>query len=809
MQYRLMALVSLLMLTACGGGRDGDTPGDIDRASKHELIAGFIDAEWDAEGGRLLLQVEQFDEPFLYQSSLARGVGSNNLGLDRGRLGETRVVRFERSGPKVLLIEDNLAYRARSDDAAERRAVTESFARSVIWGFEAISESDEGVLVDGTDFFLRDADGLAARLARLKEGQYRIDATRSAIYLPQTKGFPDNTEVEAIVTFTGQPSGAYLPTVVPDPRAVSVHLHHSFIRLPDNNYEPIAYDPRSGLYGIEKYASGFADFAAPIGEPVQVNFGERHRLEKQNADAEVSEAVEPIIYYVDPGAPEPVRTALIEGASWWNQAFEAAGYKDAFQVQLLPDDADPMDVRYNVIQWVHRSARGWSYGRSVVDPRTGEIIKGQVTLGSLRVRQDYLIIEGLLAPYADTSVPNTMLDVSLARIRQLVAHEVGHTLGFEHNFAASTQARASVMDYPFPLVRFDDDGELDFSAAYAEGIGSWDKRMVLYAYQDFAGDGDPEAARQRIIDETIQLGYKYVGGADSRSISSAHPDGNLLDNGSDAIAELEHLINVRAHALGRFSVNNIRSGRPLATLEEALVPVYLLHRYQVEAVGKLIGGSYFDYAMRGDGQDAVTPVSEARQREAIAALLATLDPALLRLPEGLAEQIPPRPPGYPKTREAFAGSTGVIFDPLAPAASATELTLDVLLDPLRAARMVRSAAPGFETVIDGLLEMTWFAIGTEDNDAAIQRQTNQIVLQRLMQFAGNMQGETEARAIALDAINRIDTRLAAGTPEDRLQAAHYLFASQQIERWRRDPAMFETIAPITMPPGSPIGALTE
>jgi hypothetical protein len=809
MQYRLMALVGLLVLAACGGesGSNGATEDSVPAA--YEPIAGFIDAYWDADDGRLLLQVEKLDEPFLYQSSLARGVGSNDLGLDRGRLGATRVVRFERSGRKILLIEDNLAYRARSDEAGERRAVNQSFARSVIWGFEAVSVSDDGVLVDATDFFLRDADGLAARLARLKEGQYKVDKARSAIYLPRTKGFPDNTEVEAIVTFAGEPKGPHLPTVVPDATAVTVHLHHSFVRLPDANYEPIAYDPRSGLNGLEKYESGFADFAAPVGEPLQVNFSRRHRLEKQNPDAEVSEPVEPIIYHVDPGAPEPVRTALIEGARWWNQAFEAAGYKDAFQVRLLPDDADPMDVRYNVIQWVHRSARGWSYGRSVVDPRTGEIIKGQVTLGSLRVRQDYLIIEGLLAPYADSSVPDTMLDVSLARIRQLSAHEVGHTLGFQHNFAASTQARASVMDYPFPLVRFDDGGALDFSAAYAEGIGSWDKRMVLYAYQDFADGVDARVARQQIIEETIQLGYKYIGDSDSRSVSTAHPDGNVWDNGSDAIAELEHLLKVRDHALERFSANNIRTGRPLATLEEALVPVYLLHRFQIEAVGKLIGGSYFTYTLRGDGQDAVTPVSADRQWQALQALLATLEPALLRLPDGLAALLPPRPPGYPKTRESFAGSTGIVFDPLAPAASAVKLTLDVLLDPSRAARMTRSGTPGFEAVTDGLLDASWFAAAAEGADASVQRQTSQLVLQRLMQLGSDPQAATGVRAIALDAVNRVDDWLDAQSPADRLQGAHYAFARQQIDRWRRDPAVFETLTPVTTPPGSPIGALTE
>lgn len=809
MHYRMMALLCLTVFAACAKAPDGNESGDALDLASYTKIAGFVDLYWDEQGGRLLMQIDNLDSPFLYQSSLPRGIGSNDLGLDRGQLGATRVVRFERSGPKVLLVEDNLAFRASSDDANERRAVTESFARSVIWGFEFVSATEDGVLVDGTGFFLRDAHGVIPWLSAAEEGQYALDATRSAIYLPRTKAFPDNTEVEAIITFTGQPTGPYLPTVVPDPTAISVHMHHSFIRLPDDGYEPMAYEPRSGVIGLRYESAGYADYATPIGEPLHRDLGRRHRLQKVNPEAEVSEAMEPIIYYVDPGAPEPVRSALIDGARWWNQAFEAVGYKDAFQVKLLPEGADPMDVRYNVIQWVHRSTRGWSYGSSVLDPRTGEVIKGHVSLGSLRVRQDYLIVEGLLAPYADETVPDTMLDVSLARIRQLSAHEVGHTIGFEHNFAASTQDRASVMDYPFPQVRFDDDGELDFSAAYDDAIGSWDKRTVLFAYQDFAAGVDADAARREIIDETIKLGYKYVADSDARAVSTAHPDGNLWDNGSDAVAEFEHLLKVRAHALQRFSEQNIRMGRPMATLEEALIPVYLLHRFQIQAVSKLIGGSYFDYTLRGDGQDNVVPVSAERQRQAIDTLVASLRPAVLQLPDGLAAKISPRPPGHAKSRETFSSNTGIVFDAMAPAASAVALTLDALLDPQRAARMTQSPGPGFASITDGLLEATWFATGAQGTDAAIQRQTGGIVLTRLLQLSSNAEAAPEVRALTLDAINKLGDWLTRQSPGDQATRAHYALAQLQIERWRRDPGSLETIVPVTLPPGSPIGALAE
>jgi len=530
-----------------------------------------------------------------------------------------------------------------------------------------------------------------------------------------------------------------------------------------------------------------------------INYGQRHRLEKVNPEAEISEAVEPIIYYLDPGVPEPVRSALLDGARWWNQAFEEAGYKDAFRVELLPDGADPMDVRYNVIQWVHRSTRGWSYGDSVVDPRTGEILKGHVSLGSLRVRQDYLIVEGLLAPYADDEIPDTMLDVALARIRQLSAHEVGHTIGFEHNFAASTQDRASVMDYPFPLVSFTDDGELDFSRAYDDKIGSWDKRTVLYAYQDFPDDVDADAARLEIMKETLKLGYKYVADVDARQVSTAHPDGNLWDNGADAITELEHLLRLREHALGRLSSANIRTGRPLANIEEVLVPVYLLHRFQIKAVGKLIGGSYFEYALRGDGQSTPTPVPAGRQRAAIDALLATLDADVLRLSPEIIELIPPRPPGHPKTRETFTGHTGPTFDEYAPARSAIALTLDVLLNPERAARMTRAGTPGFEEVLARLTELAW---GDGTDDARMQRLIADVYLTRLLQMAVLTEADPAVRSRVLGEIAEIYDGLDADNP-------YHALAVFRIERMRADPTSVDANVPVAVPPGSPIGATGE
>ncbi len=798
---RVVKLCAAWLCLSCAG------PALAERPALQEFAAyeGFADFWWDEEAGRLLLRVAAFDTPFLYQASLPRGVGSNDLGLDRGQLGDTKVVRFLRSGPRVLLVEDNLQYRAGSANDEEQRAIEESFARSVIWGFTDIDDDADSTVVDATAFFVRDAHGVAERLAVLGEGSYRVDPERSGIYLPRTRAFPDNTEVEALVTLVGEPSGTHLATVTPDRTAVTVHVHHSFIRLPDDDYEPLPYDPRSGVIGLRYDAGGYLDYATPIGTPLVRDFGRRHRLEKVDPDAPVSEAVEPIVYYLDPGVPEPVRSALLDGARWWAEAFEAAGYKDAYRVEMLPAGADPMDVRYNVIQWVHRSTRGWSYGASVVDPRTGEILKGHVSLGSLRVRQDYLIAEGLLAPYEDSAVPPEMLEMSLARIRQLAAHEVGHTLGFEHNFAASTQDRASVMDYPFPLIRIGEDGELDLSDAYDTGIGAWDERTVLYAYQDFPDGADRAAARRAIIDETIAQGYRYVADGDARSPATAHPDGNLWDNGDDAVAELDHLLRVRAIALQRFSERNIRIGRPLASLEDVLVPLYLLHRFQVEAVAKLIGGRYYTYRLRGDAQEDARPVPVARQQRAIDALLGTLDPAVLRLPPRLVDQITPRVPNHPRSRENFAGATGVVFDALAPARAAVSLTLRVLLDRTRAARLTRGAAPGFEAVTRGLLVASWYTAPADGLDAAIQRQTNLQVLYGLLALALDPAADADVRALALQAVNELDRWLAKRSTRDALLAAHYALARHEIRRLLDDPAAIEHLAPVEAPPGSPIG----
>jgi len=802
-----LLLVSIPRGTNAQAGA-GPAQSIAEKTKDAEKLPGYFNLYWDAKQGKLWLEIDKWGTEFLYQSSLPAGIGSNDIGLDRGQLGATRVVRFERSGPKVLLVQENLDFRAITNDPYEKKAVRDSFAESVIWGFAAAAEDGARVLVDATDFYLRDAHGVTNALRRAKQGSFRLENSRSAIYLANTKNFPLNTEVEATLTFVGDDPGAWVRSVTPDPQAITVREHHSFVQLPPAGYKTRVYDPRGSFFGISYF-----DYATPVSEHIAKRFIARHRLEKKDPTAAMSEPMQPIVYYLDRGAPEPIRSALLEGARWWNQAFEAAGYKDAFRVELMPEGADPMDLRYNVIQWVHRSTRGWSYGAGVIDPRTGEIIKGHVTLGSLRVRQDYLIAEGLLAPYEKGKpVSPKMLEMALARLRQLAAHEVGHTLGLEHNYSSSTVNRSSVMDYPPPVVKLGADGVPDLSDGYAKGIGEWDKVAIAFGYQDFAPGTDEGAALNKLLGDAFARGLRFLTDQDARPAGSSSSVAHLWDSGTNAVDELNRLMTVRAAALKRFGENNIREGDPLTTIEDALVPIYMLHRYQVEAASKLVGGMDYVFALRGDGQTPTNVVAPVEQRRALAAVLATLKPQTLALPEPLLKMIPPRPPDYERGREHFKIRTSPAFDALAPAEAAAQHTLQFLFNPARAARLVefhaRSASnPSLEEVLDAVLMTTWKAPRGADYVGAIARAVDDVALYDLLALATNDAASPEVRAIAGFKAHQLKAWLggaAAGAGED--EQAHRAQAIRQIEQFEREPKKLELAAPSEPPDGPPIGS---
>jgi hypothetical protein len=781
---------------------------DIEEKTKGMTeFKGYFNFFWDEKTGRILLEIDKFNTEFLYVNSLPAGIGSNDLGLDRGQIGNSRIVKFIRSGPKILLLQPNYSYRAVSDNPDERKSVEEAFAQSVIWGFKAEAEEGDKVLIDFTPFLLRDGHKIAERLSAANQGDYHPDESRSAVYLENTKSFPDNSEFEATITLVGKAKGGEISSVTPDPDAVTVRMHHSFIKLPDDNYKPRQFDPRSGYFDVE-----YMDYASPIDQPIVKRLIIRHRLQKKDPTAAVSEPVKPIVYYVDRGAPAVVQAALIEGASWWNQAFEAAGYKDAFQVKPLPADADPMDIRYNMIQWVHRSTRGWSYGEAIADPRTGEIIKGQVTLGSLRDRQDFLIAEGLLQPYEDGKpVSDAMMKLALARIRQLAAHEVGHTLGLQHNFAASVNDRASVMDYPAPYITLNADSSIDVSKAYTTGIGGWDKRAILYGYQDFPAGTDEAQALKGIISETLKEGYFFITDEDSRPEGSAHPLAHLWDNGKNAADELNRLMMIRKRLLNTFSEKAIRQDAPMATIEEALAPVYLLHRYQVEAASKMLGGIYYTYAIKNDGQVTTRFIPPAEQWKAFNALMSTITPDALAMPEKLIEKIPPRPVGYPRTRELFKSRTGLTFDPMAAAESAAATTLEFMLQPERAARLVEyhardNSQPGLIGVIDKLIAQTWKTPAQTGYRGELQGMVNILALRQLLALAANTGAPESVRGVALmetDSLKKwMTVRVNSVTGNQR---AIMLFGLSQLAEFDKDPAQFKPAPVVPMPDGSPIG----
>ena len=815
-----------------------DVPSIEEKTEGTTRMEGFFNLYWDDAAGSLYWEIADLDSEFLYQISMGSGLGSNPVGIDRGQLRGTHVFEARRIGPRVLLVEPNYEFRAISDNASEVQAVRDAFAPSVHWGFDIVARTGERVLVDATDFFLRDARGVANQIAQRGQGQFQLDASRSAIYLPNTTSFPENTEVEAMLTFTSDRPGNLVNGVAATGSSFTVRQHHSFIQLPGPGYQPRVADPRVGVNGPT-----VRDYASPIDEDMRIRWVARHRLEKANPDAERSEAVEPIVYYVDPGTPEPVRSALIEGAAWWNDAYETAGFIDAFRVEVLPEGVDAQDIRYNMIHWTHRRTRGYSYGNTVIDPRTGEIVRGVVNLGSLRLRQDYMHGQGMVAPfpggitsddgggYFDVPVPggsayyeacmlasapdfeylaqvagnSDAVEMALARVRQLSAHEVGHTLGFPHNYLSSTYGRESVMDYPAPLATIDDNGNIDLSDAYVQRIGEYDKLSVNWLYRQFPEGTDEAAALAAIATQGVADGLIYMGHNNNNFIGAAHPGASVWDNGANLVDHLKLEIEVREIGLERFGTDVIRAGEPMSTLEYVLLPLYMHHRFQLRSAAQTLGGADYRYALKGDGQTPFAILPGEEQRDALETILSTLTVDFLTLSEDVVSMIPP--PAYRHNEgEAFPGYTGLIFDPVGAAEAAADFAVGEILHPNRMARLVVFGSmgdyPGLEEVTDRVIEHTWGADAAPD--AYRQRVLHAIqrsVADRMMQQASQDGNAAEVRAVLSDRLERLAADLegmSAPSPHQRLVAA-------DIRRWQQ---RIENTVPggaLVMPAGDPIG----
>ncbi len=792
MRWMFIGFIALV-LSGCG-----PAPTSSDPLAGLDHRAGFIDLYVDTTQNKVLAKLPVTEDNgivlrMIHTARLTGGLGSNPVGLDRGWGNGGQILVFRKLGNKIILEVENLTYRADPANPLEERAVRESFATSFIASAEIISSSD-GIIIDLTDFLTSDVLNLVQYLKDAGQGSFKVAADRTLVDTENVFAFPDNVEMDVFFTLSSADPGREVSTTAANGLDATLIQHHSFVRLPEDGYTPLKSDPRVGV--IERV---YYDYSAELSAPIETRLARRYRLEKNEA----GETIKPIVYYVDSGAPEPIRAALVDGAMWWKDAFVAAGYPDGYRVEILPEDAHPLDVRYNVIQWVHRQTRGWSYGGGVSDPRTGEMLKGHVNLGSLRVRQDRMIFEGLSGTSkTDTGADDDPVELALDRIRQLSAHEVGHPLGFAHNFAASTYGKGSVMDYPAPDVRVRN-GQLDFSQTYGVGVGEWDKFTTTWLYGDF----DDAADREALVQDTFSRGLAYVADSDGRSAASGHPLGNVWDNGPDPVAALNETMAVRDIALRTFGPDRIQTGQPISDLNKVIVPIYLYHRYQTAAAAKIIGGMTFNYGIRGDGQPAAEMVPVEDQRAALTAVLNTVDPTILDISDETLALLTPSIVSYSiadSDRELFKRTALPAFDTVSAAGTSADMTFKVLLAPRRAARLIefKRRNPnmlGLDEMLTTIRE-TVLGYQTTGRTGEIAKTVQARYAYALMDLA-IADTTTNVRAKTLTALNDLEADLS------RTGGDHARWLASEIAAFKiRPQAAEEKLRDAKpLPPGGPIG----
>ncbi len=767
-----------------------------------ERLEGFLPVWLDSAQGRLFLELPADSTRAIVYFTLATGLGSNPVGLDRGADGASHVVRFDRSGRRVLVVFENWGYRSSlAGNAAHQRSVRESFPHSTVAALPLAAAEQGRLLVDATDLVLRDWMGIAQALSQAEQGAYALARERSTVVRSHTRNFPDNTEIDAALTFatSGRPGGI-VRRILPDAQAFTLRQHVSFVRLPDDGYRPREADPRVGFFGIT-----FHDYGQPIQRPLEQRWIARHRLERRDPGDPRSPVRDPIVYYIDRGIPEPVRSATVEGARWWEQAFALAGLPGGFRVEDLPDGADPMDERFNVVQWENRHERGWSIGGSIGDPRTGQILKAMARMDSHRARTDYNLYAALMG--ADAAAADTAF--VLARIRQVTAHEIGHTLGLAHNYIASTYERGSVMDYPPPRVRLDASGDIDLSAAYAAGPGAYDVWAIRWGYGIFPPGQEADSLRA-IVAEGLRRGFLFLSDADARPDFASDPRTALWDDTATPAEFLRHQLDVRRVAMNRFGERNIRPGEPVATLQERFVPLYLWHRFAIAGLARAIGGMEYANAVRGDGQQATLPVPADLQRAALTQLLGVLEPAELRIPDTVLTLLGPRPYGWEGSVELFGSRTRPVMDELGAARTLAQMVVDAVLQRERAARLVQAAARDrgaltLGAAIDSLVMRTWRA-DADPRSAALRRQASRAVADRLLALAADRDAPGDVRAMVELKIGEYRTlarrRAVVG---DAAARAHWLAIAGDFTRWIERQELPQPSPVLRAPPGDPFG----